>query len=549
MILPRLIRQMRAKNHVNSRVQLTLLRMILVAFPIFFSACAVLPSPPRLTTTRTISSEQSADTPFYAAPTPTGEPLPLLAQEESNTENLPNPILTIWVNETSEAHRKMLEEMTQVLDADYGLHLEFVLIDGDRLPDIIEDAAEVNRLPDVIIHPIEYSAGWAARGILDAGLSESIIETLGRETFEPDSLQIVLVNGQNAAIPINGHKQILIYRQDWFDTLRLSDPIDYSSIFEGAKAIYRSETLSAQTGISSTLLSGLVVPTESDLISTHQVFEHFANANGCRLIDDKGEVVILSPECVDTFEFYRELINGYSPNDIQTDTSAINAYLSGRTGIIFGSPDMLVEVAGLSSEHTPVCPECLIDNQFLTVNSSIQTQFSGRASSRKPIGFGQMTLMGFTPNAQPELAEQFASYWFNDGYALWLGVEPARRVPMRLGDAEDPEKFLNLWYQLPISADGQTLVTVFGEDVAANLTRGIASTPRWGIDSGQGDIIATIYKQNMIAIVLQEMLSGYFTSNQALVAAWERAIELIPEYQFETEIPEFIFPNDDANDS
>ncbi|MFK7802874.1 MAG: ABC transporter substrate-binding protein, partial [Anaerolineae bacterium] len=400
-----------------------------------------------------------------------------------------------------------------------------------------------------IIHPIEYSAGWAARGVLNISLSESIIESLGPDTFDPDSLKMAKLNEQGVAIPINGHKQILIYRKDWFDALRLSQPDDFRSILQGAQAIYRSETLSAQTGISSTLLSGLVVPTESDLISTHQVFEHFANANGCRLVDEKGEVIILSPECVDTFEFYRELVNGYSPNDIQTDISAINAYLSGRTGMIFGSPDLLIDIAGLSAERQPVCPECVTESQFLTQNSGIQTRFSGQGSNRDLVEFGHVTLMGFTSNAQPELAERFAEYWFNDGYALWLGIEPARRVPFRLGDHEDSEKFLKLWYELPISADGQTLTDVFGEEVTQNLTQNIASTPRWGVDSGQGDLIATIYEQNVIAIVLQEMLSGYFTSNQAIVASWERAIELIPGYQFDTEIPEFILPNNEADDS
>lgn len=518
------------------------LRFTLILTSIVLLSCAAL-TPPRLEKTRVPAGAQPVDEiPFYAAPTPTGDPLIISQKEEMENESVLNPILTVWVNETSGAHQQLLEEMTKVLDAEYGIHMEFVLIDDDRLPDIVEGADEVNRLPDVIIHPMEYSAGWAARGILDASLNESILESLGRETFDEDSLQSAVVNDQNVAIPVSGHKQILIYRKDWFDTLNLREPDNYRSILQGARAIYRSETLSAQTGISSTLLSGLVVPTESDLISTHQVFEHFANANGCRLVDEQGEVIILSPECLDTFEFYRELVNGYSPNDIQTDTSAINAYLSGRTGMIFGSPDLLIDIAGLSAERVPTCPECLQQDDFLPQNSGIRTRIIGRANFGDSVEFGQITLMGFTRDAQPELAERFAQYWFNEGYLLWLGAEPTRRVPMRLGDQQDQDKFLELWYQLPLSADGQTLTDIYGEDVAVNLTQGIASAPRWGIDSGQGELIGTIYKQNILAIVLQEMLSGYFTSSQAIVASWERAIELIPGYQYETELPEFLQP-------
>ena len=525
-------------------------RFIFIVLSIFLLSCTAL-SPPRLEKTRVPLGDQlDGEAAFYAAPTPTGDPIQLSSISTDESQSTLNPVLTVWVNETSDAHQQVLEEMTKVLDAEYGLHLEFVLVSDDRLPDLVEGAAAVNRLPDVIIHPVEYSAGWAAQGVFDVALAESIIESLGADTFTPDSLQSVLINDQSAAIPIDGHKQILIYRKDWFDALSLREPDNYRAILQGARAIYRSETLSAQTGISSTLLSGLVVPTESDLISTHQVFEHFANANGCRLVDEKGEVIILSPECLDTFEFYRELVNGYSPNDIQTDTSAINAYLSGRTGMIFGSPDLLVDIAGLSADLMPSCPECLEDDQFLPQNSGIRTRIIGRANFGDSVEFGRMTLMGFTHDAQPELAERFATYWFNQGYQDWLGLEPAARVPMRLGTQDNPTEYIDLWYELPltITTDGETLTDIFGQEITSNLAHGIASTPRWGIDSEQGDLIATVYKQNIIAIVLQEMLSGYFTSNQAIVASWERVIELVPGYQFETELPDFLEPPNEGSE-
>ena len=76
------------------------------------------------------------------------------------------------------------------------------------------------------------------------------------------------------------------------------------------------------------------------------------------------------------------------------------------------------------------------------------------------------------------------------------------------------------------------------------MVEGLSTKERWGIASGQGDLIASIYSKNIISIVLQEMLSGYFTSSQAIVAAWERVIEEIPGYRFDTEIPNFIPSND-----
>ncbi len=524
----------RPKNMIN----------LLVLCALALAGCSVVSSPPRLSTTRVPVNSGQTEELFLPAPTPTGQALSLPNRDGQSTDASLNPILTVWVNETSAEHQVVLEQMTRALDANYGLHMEFVLVDPDRLVDLVEGAALVNQLPDVIIHPIEYSAGWATRGILDQTLSSSIIEELGHETFNQSVINTALVNGANSAIPVDGYKQLLLYRSDWFDDLNLSAPTDYRSILQGARQIYRSETLSAQNGITNTLLSGLVIPTESDLISTHQVFEHFASANECDLIAEDGEVTILTPECMDTFEFYRELINQYSPSDIQTDTSAINAFLAGRTGMIVGSPDFLLDVAGLAAERTPSCPECLEDPNFLAQNSGVQVGLSGRSRQREPVEFGHITLMGFTTGTQPELAQSFAEYWFNDGYELWLGIEPARRVPMRQGTQSDPQQFLELWASLPLSADGRTVTDIYGADVAEKLANNLSAKSRWGIASGQGDLISDVYSQNVVSIVLQEMLSGYFTSSQAIIAAWERVIELIPGYRFETEIPNFIPSND-----
>ena len=516
--------------------------VLLISAACFMLACSSL-TPPRLTQTRE-PELSNGEAEFYAAPTPTGSALALPDQSVDADGRLLNPILTVWINETTDAHQKVLEEMTIDLDRDYGLHMEFVLVDESRMADLISDAAEVNKLPDVIIHSVEYSAGWAERGIFDTQLTSNVLDSLGRESFDPAALNMIDVNGNPAALPIAGHKQILIYRQDWFDTLNLAPPTDYRSILQGARTIYRSDTLSAQSDITSTLISGLVVPTESDLVSTHQVFEHFANANGCDMVADTGQVTILSTECFDTFEFYRELVNGYSPSDIQTDISAINAYLSGRTGMILGSPDLLLEIAGFSDERQPSCLDCIGDDSFLISNSGIETQIAGRSRLRDPAEFSQMSLLGFTFGTQPELAESFADYWFNEGYMRWIGIEPVMQVPMRPGTAEEPTMYLDAWYELPLEPGGASLTDVVGEEVTQRLVENIAIAPRWGINSKQGDLIATVYENNIISIVLQEMLSGYFTSSQAIVAAAERVVEQIPGYAFETDVPIFIPSND-----
>ena len=81
---------------------------------------------------------------------------------------------------------------------------------------------------------------------------------------------------------------------DWFEARGLQPPDTYSAMAAAAEGIYDREAL----------ISGLVVPTESNLVTTHQAFEQIALANGCQLIDKAGEVTILDEVC-------REALNHY----------------------------------------------------------------------------------------------------------------------------------------------------------------------------------------------------------------------------------------------
>lgn len=512
---------------------------------VFLSACQPsLLNPPRLAEPTADPALIPTEEPlFIPAPTPTGPPIEPLAAVED--EPVQNPIFTVWVNETAPEYAAVLEEMTLELDENHNLHIEYMLVENDRLPDLVSSAVLSGTLPDVIIHPVEYTLGWTQSGIFSPELSHRLVNILSATTFDQAALEKISENGTNlyAALPIDGALQIIVYRQDWFDSLGLQPPDTFDRFLTAAESIYNSEELSAQSGITSTLLSGLVVPTESDLVSTHQTFEQLASANGCRLIDEKGEVLILTPACRETLEFYRDLVNRLSPSDVQTDISAINAYLAGRTGMIFTSPSTLVYIAGLSSDYRPQCPECLADPNYLLNNSSVLTALAGEGEAAR---FGNMTMMGITNSADEELATRFASYWFNEGYDRWLSVQPERRVPLRSGPPEDPSQFDELWFDLPLAGGQETISDIFGAEVATSLSTGIADSPRWGIDSGHGTLMATIFESNLFAIVLQEMLSGYFTSNQASIEAYQRVVDLVPNYAYRIDISELSFDEENG---
>lgn len=487
----------------------------------FLSACG-LANPPRLAT----ATAQAAFT-----PTPTLEPLVLSAatptapaaesgeagsQTGSPAQAEPNPSITVWVNETSASHEAVLDEMAAEFSASANIDVNMVQVSPLLLPDLVNTAVLSNTLPDIILHPLEFSVGWAEEGVFNTTATAATLAELGSDTFDPDALALVqTAAGQPSALPSSGFHQLIIYRQDWFSQQGLATPNSFQTLFAAAEATHDPENL----------ISGFVVPTEANLVTTQQIFEQMALANSCELVDDAGEIKLLEPACAEALSFYFRIINQFSPIGVQTDTSTRNAYLAGRTGLIMGPPSLLPQLAGLDPAALPSCPECAATPDFLAQNSGILTQLNGTA-------YSNMTLLGITQTADAETAVQFATYWFNEGYTKWLAVEPERKVPLRWGTSSSPRQFIDSWGSLALANSEQSLEQLFGAETMTNLRDGIATASRWGFAQGQGQLVTTLYEELTLSIVLQEMLSGYFSTDQSIIEAYNRVVELIPNYAF-----------------
>jgi multiple sugar transport system substrate-binding protein len=505
---------------------------LLIAALLLLAACqADLVEPPRIATqTAQVRATPVGTQPpiFSKAPTPTSEASLGPSSVARQPTEQANPSVTIWVNETSLAHAQTLEEIGRDFAAKSGIQVETILVNPALLPSLVETAVISGTLPDLIIHPIEYSLGWAERGILDPAAASETLRGLGQETFDPQALELLQMNdqsGQVAALPSDGWQQLLIYRRDWFDQRNLRPPETYASLIGAAEAIIEPERI----------ISGLVVPTDSDLVTTQQVFEKIAIANRCQLVDGKGEITLLHPACLEALDFYRQLINQYSPVGVQTDTSALNAYLEGRTGMIMASPAALAPIAGLDEGALPECPECT-SADYLAQNSEIVTTLEGSGELAAAANLGSLTNVGITSSADRDAAMAFANYWFEEAYPNWLAVNPERKVPMRWGTAGAPREFIDGWSETPLRANGPSLAAVYGKEVAERLSRNVATTDRWGFSADQGGLLTTIYQEPIFSPLLQDMLSGYFTSSQTIVEMYKATVSLIPDYGFPIEI-------------
>ncbi|MDX1662313.1 MAG: hypothetical protein R3272_00875 [Candidatus Promineifilaceae bacterium] len=512
------------ERFVEPRRLLLLLLLIAGALLTAVAGCApALTDPPRLATATARAQMAPTPTPSVVvlpAPTPTGEPfaVPEIAPSQDS-----NPTVTLWVNRTAPQYQAALETMIENFSRNHPINVELMAVAPDLLPGLIETASLSSTfpLPDVVLLPLEYTIGWSERGILDVAAADAIVEELGPDTFNEDALDLVTVDGRAAAIPSDGWQQLLIYRSDWFAEQELAPPDSFEKMLTAAEAIHDPDNL----------IYSVNLPTESSLYATSHRFEQLAIANGCQIINEQGELQILEPACQEALEFYRFFCNTYCPPGVQTEVSALNSYLSGRSGLILASPAALPAIAGLDESYAPTCAECEQEG-FLAENTGFVTTITGSGPQAAPQNFGQITYLGITSAADQEATEEFVRYWFNEGYLEWLAVEPAQKVPMRLGTREEPRRFIDAWHELPLTAGERTLDEIFGRPVAEQLAQDLVNTDRWGYKQGAGALMTTLYEDLTISILLQELLSGYYDSPRAAIEGYKRLVDLIPDYEF-----------------
>jgi multiple sugar transport system substrate-binding protein len=485
--------------------------------------------PPRLATqtAQAVVSPTIQPTPlFLEAPTPTAGAGTSINAIPTVAEVVPNQVITLWVNETSAAHTQVLAEMTQAFTEASNIQVEVIQVSPDLLVDLVQTAVISNTLPDLILHPLEYAIGWAEQGILDPAAATGVAGQLDRSTFDAGALELLTLDetGTLAALPSEGWQNLIIYRADWFAERGLAPPTNYDNLLVAAEAIFQPDSI----------ISGIVIPTESDLVTTQQTFEFMATANGCQLINQNGEVTLLHPACLAALDYYLALIYQYSPIGVQTDTSALNAYLAGRTGVIMASPAVLPALAGLDEDFPLTCADCTAPN-YLVTNSGFLTRLQGSGEFATTSNFSTLTVLGITPTANQEAAAAFANFWFNDAYLQWLAVNPERKIPMRLGTPAETDKFIAGWQTLPLAGDQRSLADIYGQTLVDQLLEGITTTNRWAIQQKQGKLISALYVDQTISRLLQEMLSGYFTSSQTIIEMHNAAVALIPNYAYPTE--------------
>ncbi|MGY0003851.1 ABC transporter substrate-binding protein [Micromonospora sp. I033] len=389
---------------------------------------------------------------------------------------------------------------TKAIIADYtaktGVKVNLVTVNEDQFPSLIASSAAAGDLPDVVgsvsLAGVRTLAG---NDLLEPDANKRIVEKLGRDTFSPRALELTGEDGRQLAVPSDGWGQLLVYRKDLFTAAGLPAPDTYEKIAAAAAKL--------NTGG----VAGITAATAPGDVFTQQTFEHLALANNCQLTDDAGKVALDSPECVEAFRFYGDLMRNNSVKGAQDVDTTRATYFAGKAAMLIWSPFILDELAGLRNDAKPTCPQCQSDPAWLAKNSGFVTAIKG-PNGAEPAQYGEISSWAVLDGAS-DSASSFVEYMLSDGYPRWFGMSPEGRFPVRTGTGEDKQKFLTAWNTSQAGVDRkQPLSAVYGEDVLATLRKSPDTFQRWGLTQGQGKLVGAILGELPVPKALADVIGG-----------------------------------------
>ena len=425
--------------------------------------------------------------------------------------------LTVWTLEEQADRLAKAQTAADAFTKETGIKVDLVGVNEDQFPQLITAAAAAGDLPDIVgALPLAGVRTMSDNGLVNTDLTGKIISDLDPSTFSASALAVTQDGGDQLAIPSDGFPLSVIYRTDLFEAAGLPAPKTYDDLLNAAKTLNSPE------------IAGFVAGDSASTSYTQQIFEFFALANGCQLVDDSGDVTLDSPQCVKAFTDYGKLVHDYTVPGAIDSTAAKTNYMGGKAAITMWASFILDEMAGLVADAAPTCAECTDDPQFIAKNSGFVTLLSG--PDGKPVSGGDVTSWVVSATAPESAASQFVEYFMNDGYETWLSQAPEGKFPTRAGTADDPQKFVDAWKGLETGVDTKAkLSDIYSPEILADLQTAVNSFSRWGFEQpGGGALMGAMLAELPVPKAIAELAAGSVDGQQAADEA-QAAVQSIKE--------------------
>ncbi len=415
-----------------------------------------------------------------------GVAVALLVVPGGGCRRSPQPAeVVFWTAEVESDRMAVQEELAQAFGrAHPAAAVRVVPVDENALPEKMAAASAAGELPDVVQLGITQVVQYAAEGLLDAGAATDLIRELGEDGFYPGPLNLCRTpDGSGyAAVPLDAWVQGIWYRKDWFEARGLPPPDSWDRLLAAARALHDP----------SAPRFGVVLGTHPRQVYTQQVFEHLALAAGVRLFDERGRYAD-DPRLVQALRFYRELARYAAPGHTYW-REARQYYLTDRAAMIFYSPYIVDDIAGLVADHRPDRPDLARRTGFVAAI---------RGPGGTPAVYGEVYALGILKGAGPS-AREWVRFLLDDGYTRWLAMAPGGKMPVRRAAR-------GAWSRQP-------LFRPYGPGVVRALASGLENLRRWGFQGGGRDRVGALYASKRVPEAIGLLLDEGEPPER--VAAW-----------------------------
>ncbi|MDF1554323.1 MAG: extracellular solute-binding protein [Deferrisomatales bacterium] len=375
-----------------------------------------------------------------------------------------------------------------------GVPVQVVPVDENVLPEKLAAAKAAGALPDVVELGLTQIVQFANQGILDGRAATAVVTELGRDSFYRGPLTLCgnPAGDGVAAVPIDGWVQGVWYRRDWLAENGLAPPTTWDDLLRAARALHEPQASRF----------GIVVGTHPQQTYTQQVFEQVALSNGARLYTADGASAVRSAKMLAAVEYYRKLAGAGPPGHTYW-REARQYYLNGRAAMIWYSPYIIDDIAGLVAEHQPTVADLAGKTGFVPTLAGPEGP---------PTSYGEVYALGIPKGAAPAAAD-WVKFLLGAGYQEWLSMAPGGKIPVRRGAVQK-------WKEHPYFAHYQP-------GLADTLAAGMDRMERWGFFGTTavpaiGEVTAT----KVVPEMLGKVISGEMDAAQGLIWLEQRLARL-----------------------